>query len=172
MTEPKKEAPPSGADIAKKTMTGDLRDAILQLVQSQKKPWAQIGEAEQRGIIANVEQRVGHMVNSVIDIISADGRKTIIGKLDSVTVKDGLKAVVTLSKDSELRHDLVDSQGSLVALVVADREAYTGQKAEAKVDKDQPALKIDKDDKPVADAGKNIPQQTKADVVDRGAVRK
>ncbi len=38
MTESKKKPEPTGTDIARKTMTGDLRDAILQIVQTQKKP--------------------------------------------------------------------------------------------------------------------------------------
>lgn len=144
---------PTGADIAKKTMTGDLRDAILQIVKTQKKPWQQLSEQEQTLVVNNVQERVGYMVTKVVDIISADGRKTIIAKLDSITVKDGFKAVLSLSKDSELAHDLVDSQGSLVALVVADREAYTGEKEPAKIDKDQKELPAD-DGKSVFDSSK------------------
>jgi hypothetical protein len=149
----KKDAAPTGGEIAKKTLTGDLRDAILQIVQAQKKPWAQLSEQEQTIVVNNVQQRVEHMVTKVVDIISADGRKMIIAKLDSITVKDGFKAVLSLSKYSEMAHDLVDSQGSLVALVVADREAYTGEKAPAKVDKDQKELTAD-DGKSVFDSSK------------------
>lgn len=167
MTEQKKKEE-TGVDIAKKTMTGDLRDQILQIVQTMQKPWQQLSEGEQTLLVNNVDQRVGHIVSKVVDIISADGRKTIIGNLVSITVKDGFKATISLPKDSELSHDLIDAQGSLVALVVADREVYKGEQSPAKIDKDQKELPVD-DGKPVADAGKNIPQATK---VDRGAVRR
>lgn len=156
MTEPKKKddtaKAPTGTEIAKHTLTGDLRDAILQIVQTQKKPWQQLSENEQTLVVNNVQERVQHMVTKVVDIISADGRKTIIGNLVSIQVKDGFKATVSLPKDSELSHDLIDAQGSLVALVVADREAYTGEKAPAKVDKDQKELAVN--DKPVFDNSK------------------
>lgn len=147
----------TGKEIAKETMTGDLRDAILQFVKELQKPWQQLGELEQRSLVDKIEKRVGGLVDECVQIISAEGRKVMIGKLESLAVKDGIKAVVKISSADDLRHEAMDSVGKHVLLVVTDKTEFTGQKAPAEVQPDQRHLLPD-DDGPVADNARNIPK--------------
>lgn len=146
--------------IGKETMTGDLRDAVLTIIHTLQKPWQQMSEKEQRACVESVEKRVVAIVGDAVRLIAADGRRTIEGKLEQITVKDGFKAVVTMSKDHALRLQAIDSVGKGVLMVVADAGEYKGEKAAAKIDKDQRALPLN--DKPVADNAKNIPQNKDA----------
>jgi hypothetical protein len=154
-------------DIAQKTLTGDLRDIVLNILRTQLKPWKELKEAEQKSLAHDVSTRCENAAERAIELIAANGRKTLKGKLEQVTVKDGLKAVISMSKADDLRHGLIDAQGSHVLLVVNDASIFKGQKAPAKIDKDQPDLIKPEKDKPVADSGKNIPAAGKADNVER-----
>lgn len=137
-------------DIAKETMTGDIRDCILTILRTQAKSWKELTEDEQRNLAGDVQEQVEHIVARSVHLIAADGRPVIEAKLDSIMVKDGFKATITMSKEHELRHQLIDSQGCAVLLVVSDSEPYKGEKAPANIDPSQRTLPVD-DTGPVAD---------------------
>lgn len=143
----------STEDIARETLTGDLRDIIIDIVKTTKnlKPWKDMKESEQKELVAKIENRTEHAIKKAVRHIAADGRKTVSGTLEQITVKDGLKCVITLPKHSDMRHSVIDAQGATVLMVVVDDSRFKGEKGPVKTDKDQPDL-------PVADKGKNIPQ--------------
>jgi len=122
------------------TVTGDVRDAILDRIRNLKKPYEQCSEEEQGDIIYGATAIATNLVREVVKIVAAAGRKCIVGDLEQVTIKDGYKAVITLSKSSEYRHELADSQGKAVLVVVADMEEFVGEKAPAKPTPDQRVL--------------------------------
>ena len=57
-----------------------------------------------------------------------------------VAVKDNIKVVIEFSKQDEQRHELVDAQGHMVALVLADAQPFTGERAPAEPTPDQGSL--------------------------------
>lgn len=142
----KKDKEHSASDIARETMTGDLRDCLLDFLKHDKNPlpWNMQTEQQQRDAIEKVTKAVSHTVEKAVAIIAADGRAVIKANVDQVTVKDGIKAVLTLSKSDALRHELVDAQGDVVLLVVASKEVYEGERKAARPDPDQPPLLDDK----------------------------
>src|SRR6185312_12283722 len=105
----------------------DIRDFILDRLRHEqsKRPWHERSEADQRQTVADVESAVSSMVQEAIEVIAAGGLKTIRATLEQVTVKDGIKATLNLSKFDENRHKLVDATGSTVMVVVADVEEFT-----------------------------------------------
>src|SRR4051794_16507134 len=119
----------NGADIARETMTGDLRDCLLDFLKHDKNPlpWNMRTQDQQAEIIENATKAASNAVAEAIKIIAADGRSVIVGNLDKVTVKDGIKAEISLSKSDPLRHSLVDSQGEAVLIVIANTSAYEGE---------------------------------------------
>ncbi len=135
----------AAAGVAAKTLTGDIRDFILDRLryEQDKRPWNKRSETEQRETIAKVEEAVHASVEKAVQIIAAAGMQTIQATLDSVTVKDGIKAVFTLAKHDPLRHQLVDAQGSVVMIVVANPDEFEGERAPAEVIPDQAPLPID-----------------------------
>jgi hypothetical protein len=147
----KKEEKPdteSAQKIARETMTGDLRDVLLNFLKHEKNPlpWNMQTEDQQSALIEKVTHSCQVAVERAVKTIAADGRKAIVCMLDKVTVKDGIQAVLKLSKEDEQRHSLIDSQGSTVLLVVADIEAYTGERKAALPEPNQNSLPMDDED--------------------------
>lgn len=126
-------------DLAVQTLSGDIRDFILDRLRHEHSPvpWMSRSEAEQRDTIDSVTLAAERVVRETVRIIAGDGRKAMVGKLLQVTVKDGIKAQIELNRHDELRHELMDAEGMQVLLVVADVSAFIGERAEVKVKPDQ-----------------------------------
>lgn len=127
-------------ELASETLVGDVRDFLLDRVKGIQKPWEKMSEYDQRDQIYAAESAARTLVRKSVKMIAAEGRKVITGNLEQVTVKDGIKAVITLSKADECRHELIDSCGQAVLVVVADTESFSGEREEAIPDPDQPEL--------------------------------
>lgn len=123
------------ARIARETLTGDVRDIILNDMKDRKNtlPWNLRGEAEQAAVIDQVNRMSLSIVQRVVEIVAAGGRRTIRAQLNKITIKDGIKAEIELSKSDEQRHELCDSQGSMVLIVMADAEAFEGERAAVRI---------------------------------------
>lgn len=127
------------ADMAAETMTGDIRDFILDRLRHEqsKRPWHERSEADQRMVVYEVEAAVREHVRTAVEIMAGHGRRTIRATVESVTVKGGYKAVLTTSRSDENRHALSDAVGYAVLLVIADPEEFTGERAPAEIVPDQ-----------------------------------
>ena len=72
--------------------------------------------------------------------VMGDGAGDMAGPcatLDQVTVKDGIVGKIVMMKSDPLRHQLSDSVGSQILIVVADPDEFTGERAPAKITPDQ-----------------------------------
>ena len=137
--------------IARETMLGDLMNSMLDEVKAIPDVWQKLPQYKQDQVLARIEGRSRTILGRVVEIIAADARPSIPANVESVTVKDGIKAVLAVSRSSPQRHDLVDAQGSAVMIVIADAEPYTGGD-KPKSQKDQRALALNDTSKPVADS--------------------
>jgi hypothetical protein len=131
-------------DFAADTLTGDMRDMFLAMLRfdQDKRPWCDRPEAKQREIIHHVDEHCRDIVTQAVTIIAAHGRRTIKAQIEQITVKDGIKAVLSLSKFDQNRHNLIDAQGSTVLIVIADAEQFVGERAEVPIKPDQPILAL------------------------------
>lgn len=130
-------------EVAKSTMTGDLRDIVLEIFKAPtlgKKTWKEMSEQEQRQTVDIIEKRVHTAVVRAIDIVSAEGQRHVKAILKSVTVKDGIKIAAECVKSTELRHELMDAQGDTVLVVMTGVDRFIGERKGVKFDKDQPDL--------------------------------
>lgn len=129
-------------DLAAKTLTGDMRDFILDRLRHEqsKQPWHQRSESDQRETVHQVEAHCRDLVSKAVDIMAGHGRRTIKASIDSITVKDGIKAVLSLSKFDPNRHNLIDAQGAVVMIVVADPDTFTGERTTVAINPDQATL--------------------------------
>lgn len=129
-------------NLAAETLTGDVRDFILDRLHHEldKRPWTERSENEQRRTVSDVEVCARHLVRRAVEVISAKGNRVIKATIESVTVKEGIKAVLTMSKFDEHRHNLIDATGSAILIVVADPEEFTGERAPVTIKPDQPEL--------------------------------
>lgn len=118
-------------NLASHTLTGDIRDFLLDRMKNFKKPWVSLSEDEQRAEIISSKEAAENLVKKAVAIIASEGRKVIVGHLQQVTVKDEIKAVICIPKTDSCRHELIDSAGQAVLIVVADAEPFVGEQAPA-----------------------------------------
>lgn len=136
----------SAADLAASTLTGDIRDFLLDRVKRLGKPWVAMSEDEQADQIHAAKEAAEHLVKQVCHIIASDGRKAVVGELRKVTQDTCIKVVIEFSKQDEQRHAIWDAQGQTVLLVVAGADTFTGERGPAEPDPDQGSL-LDKAEK-------------------------
>jgi hypothetical protein len=125
--------------VAAKTITGDIRDFILNTLrfEQDKRPWDQRSEDDQRAAVATVEAHCTAIATKAVELIAAGGRKTIKATLSQVMIKDGIRATLEIGRQDERRHHLVDAQGAQVLIVVADSTEFEGERAPAAITPDQ-----------------------------------
>lgn len=133
---------PYAVEVAVETLTGDVRDFILDRLKHEqsKRPWHERSEADQRDTIHQVEAAVERVVRQAVELIAASGRRTIRATLEQVTVKDGITGKVVMSKFDAQRHALMDATGATILIVVADSDQFSGERAPAEIKPDQPEL--------------------------------
>lgn len=124
-------------ELARETMLGDLMSLVIEELKAAPDVWQKLSEHKQDAVIGRVHQRVGEAVRQAVELIAANGRVAIPATLEQVTVKDGIKGVVTVSKTDPSRHELSDAVGRAVMLVVADPSEFSGGASEVKPDPDQ-----------------------------------
>lgn len=122
------------AELVAETLSGDVRDFLVDRIKNLPKVWAQMTQEEQSEIINAAVSAGNEMVRKAVRLIAEDGRPTITAQCESVTVKDGIKAVLSLGKYDEYRHELMDSQGQSVLIIVADADKYIGSRGDLKPD--------------------------------------
>lgn len=104
----------------------DLLGAMLAELKLLPEPWPSLSKAKQDDIIDRLRSRVGNAVKMAVHLIASEGRTTVLGDLDQITIKDGVKAVVKFGASAENLHELYDSSGKSVILVVASVATHTG----------------------------------------------
>ena len=124
-------------NLAVSTLTGDVRDFLLDRVKQLGKPWVAMTEKEQSDQIHAARDAAERLVKKAVEIIASEGRKALVGQLVKVNIKDRLQCQVDFSKMDEQRHELIDSTGMPVLLVVADSAQFTGERAPAEPTRDQ-----------------------------------
>lgn len=129
-------------EIAVETMTGDLRDFVLSLLQHEqsKRPWHERSEADQKDTVHRVDSSVREVVRKAVEQMAGHGRSTIKAVIEKAEVKDGIKAVLTLSRSDKHRFQLLDAVGFSVMIVVADPDEFTGERAPVEINPDQSSL--------------------------------
>lgn len=136
------QAQPAEVDIGGLTMLGDLCALVVDEIKAAPDVWAKLSEEKQEAMIGRIRQRVGEAVGQAVRAIAANGRVAIAAKLEQVTVKDGLKAVLTMDKHDPQRHELLDATGRAVMIVIADPSEFAGG-TPPKAEPDQRALPLE-----------------------------
>lgn len=125
-----------------KTIGADLLQALVQEVKLLPDVWPKLSQAKQDDVIERLRKRVIHNVQMATHLIASDGRVTVVAEMEQITVKDGIKAVLTMSKNDPNRHSLIDCQGKTVLIALADAEAHMGEVAAVRGEEDQRAMDL------------------------------
>ena len=127
-------------EMAADTLRGDMRDFMLDLFKRRPKPWQQMSEQEQQDLVLRCSEHAEDIIDRLALLISTAGQESIPGKLVQFTVKDGVKAQVDFLSTGENLDFLGSSVQGYVRVIRVDTEQFKGQRQDAEIDKDEPAL--------------------------------
>jgi len=127
------------------TVGRDLLSALIQELKLLPEPWHKLSQAKQDDIIDRLRDRVENNVKMAVHLIASEGRTVVQGDLDQVTIKDGAKVVIKIGRGAESLHDLYDSQGKAVLIVVADSQTHTAGMGAVRGESDQRAMDLGKE---------------------------
>jgi hypothetical protein len=111
-------------DLAREFMLGEVMASALRQLRALDKPWLRLPEAQQRNVIDEVRVDVQAAIRKAVEIIATDDRTCFTAAVESVTFKDGVKAVLTMP-NTPASHELADTQGGRIWLVLEDPARYT-----------------------------------------------
>lgn len=130
----------SAADLAREYLMGELMSAATRQLRSLEKPWLRLPEEQQKKVLREVQDSITEAVKAAVELIASDDRTRFRAGVESVTFKDGVKAVLTMP-NTAASHELADTAGSSVLVVIENpsRYTYVGENA-PKADANQPDL--------------------------------
>jgi hypothetical protein len=130
----------SARDIARELLLGEVMAAATRQLRALEKPWLRLQEAQQKNVLKDVQHDVQAAIKRAVEIIATDDRTRFAAQVESVTFKDGVKAVLTMA-NTQASHELADVQGGRVFVVIEDPTRYTQPGTNMpKADPDQHAL--------------------------------
>lgn len=124
-----------GASLAKETLTGDLRDKLLENMRNLPDVWQKLNEKAQQDQIDRATKQAKDLVEQAVKLIASGGRKTVPAKLEKLTLKDGCKVEMTCS--SSWIGELAPVLNNDVLIVTNSDDEFHGEKAPAKPEPDQ-----------------------------------
>lgn len=113
----------SARDIARELLLGEIIAAATKQLRALEKPWLRLPEAQQRNVLHDVQADCETAIQRAVEIIATDDRTRFVAQVESVTFKDGVKAVLTMP-NTQASHELADVQGGRVFVVIEDPTRY------------------------------------------------
>ena len=110
----------SAADIrdqASEELCKSLLESLLLQIKQLKK-------AEQDTVIEALRKNVLTATKCAVRLIAGNGAITVAGALESIQIKDTIKAVVTVRKNAENLPELYDAAGQEVLVVCSGKAVY------------------------------------------------
>lgn len=108
----------------------ELLRAVMDITISELKlghdPWRKLAHEKQDQIIERVASRSKDLLRQLLSLISSEGFQRVQVMIEQVTIKDGIKAQVSLSKGEAGWEHLCSAQGQLCTLVLVNAEQFTG----------------------------------------------
>lgn len=138
----KDKKPRNVMEMTANTVGIDLLNALVQEIKLMPKPWVALPKAKQDDVIERLRKRVIHNVQMATHLIASDGRICVQAELEQITVKDGIKGVLIMSKNDPHRHLIMDAQGKTVLIALADAEDHMGDIAAVRGEEDQRAMDL------------------------------
>lgn len=129
-------------DIAAEEMGKKLLESMIGVVQSIKRPWDEMTQSEQDDAIGKMRFAVKVATTQAVRLIGSNGATHVVGTLDQITIKDGVKAVVQIGKNAENLSELFEAQGGEV-MIVCSRQDYLDGINEVKGEPDQGSFEME-----------------------------
>lgn len=130
--------------------TGLLK-ALIEEVRALQKPWAAMNETEQQRCIDYLAAQVDMAVTRAVRDVAGMGFTHFGAQLESLNVKDGMKAVLKLPTPEHDVEQLLGNVSSVCVLVLVDHAVYVEGVHQVKADPDQPGLPLGDPDESAAE---------------------
>lgn len=114
----------SATDLAREFLLGEVMSAAMKQLRAADKPWLRLPEEAQKRVIEEVRMDVSSAIKKAVELIASDARTVFRAGVESVTFKDGVKAVLTMA-NTEASHELADTAGGNVFVVIENPMRYT-----------------------------------------------
>lgn len=111
-------------EIAREFLLGDVMKAAMKHLRALDKPWIKLPEDAQERVIREVRHDVAVAIEAAVVTIASDNRTVFHAGVDSVTFKEGVKAVLTMP-NTQASHELADVAGGAVLVVIENPNRYT-----------------------------------------------
>lgn len=138
--------------LTAKTLKTDLMAITLDELKNAQDVWEKLGQQEQDDILQRLDRRVTDATRQAIELFATSGIARVKATMESIAIKDGIKAVLSLSRFDAQRHEVVDAQGQTVYIVLANPEQFTDAPHEHASDADQQALDLGNKLKDIGDS--------------------
>lgn len=136
-------------NIGEKILAG-----LVQEIRIMPDCWQKMSEAKQADVIDRLKTQVTNAVTLAVHMIASAERKTAYGKLESVAIKDKMKAVLVINQHSPCRHELLDAVEQDCLIILGGADEFMGNVDGAVApDPDQNPLDLNGGDRDMQDPG-------------------
>ena len=123
-------------NVAKETLTGDLRDFIIDRERHFSKTWQQMTEDEQQQEIDCATTFSKNIIEKAVHIIASEGREVVEAEIGKIVVDKGIKAEIRVS--AAYADTLISAQGLPVLIVTNGSSEFTGERGKCEPDPQEP----------------------------------
>lgn len=137
------DTPEAEAQINLETLSGDVRDAMLNRIRHLQKPWAQMTEAEQRECAEGIAMAAHHFVREAVRELSSYEWPHAVVKLGEIKIAGSDKGIEGKISCANIEHNrtvLGENVGGFCMLLMVDSETFMAERAPVQIDPDQPEL--------------------------------
>lgn len=135
------------------TLGRSLLEGLIQEIRIMPDHWMKLSQAKQNDVIERLQKQITTAVGKAVYMIAAAERKTAYGKLESVAIKDKMKAVLVINPHSPCKHDLMDAVEQDCLLILGGAEEYLQGLDQVEGDPDQPPLDLNGGDQDMSEDG-------------------
>lgn len=155
--------------MAAETMGKSLLEGLIQEIRIMPDCWQKLSQAKQTDVIERLQKQVTQAVGRAVYMIEAADRKTAYGKLESVAVKDQVKAVLVIDTHSPCKHDLMDAVRQNCLIILGGADDYLDGVDQVKGEPDQNPLDLNGGDADMEDFETDI-DAAEAEFIDMPAI--
>lgn len=124
-------------EFAVRTLRGDLRDTLLDLVRKLPKQWHALSESEQRDTAFHIDEQARETLLAACQVIADQKWPSLRAKLGDVKIGEkGIEAKLVVGRYDDKRHVLFDAQGSMVSVIIDEPSLFMGERGKARIDPD------------------------------------
>lgn len=152
-------------NMTAETIGKDILSTLVGEIKLLPDIWQKLSKKKQDDVIDRLRKRVETSVKMAVYLLSTKGRTAVVGELEQITIKDGVKAVVKFGLGAAHLHELYECTHKEVLVVVADAEGSLAGMDKIKGEKDQRAMDLGHEYDPNGD-GKGMDAVAEGEVLE------